>query len=428
MNTQFSSLRATKCVCALFFLPNLIWAADRGEVVSDRADPVMSRFVQLVVDTNPQMQAAREKVNAQASRRDAAARPMYNPELSIDAENADIDTRSIGLSQSFDWGRKRDARTKVFESDRLVAEAEYSILKQSVIDDLLNGLAFHQLELRRIELASSRDELMTKFVNQAQRRFDIGDLTQSELDQAKLSAINAKIRSATAGASLAEARQSVRSLLGQDTQQKWPELPQRIPEISSDLKNEDLKMRLMALPEVVLAQREVDMSNDLIELRRREKKPDPTISLSAGTVSDGERDDDLIGLSLSIPLYVRNRFDHEVATARAERNRVVQLYNDTLRRAETRLTSAQERYRITQSAWDNWTSVGKNSLNLQIEQLQKLWDAGELSTTDYLLRLGQTIEIQESALILENTQWRAWFEWLSASGLTNTWLRLEKQQ
>ena len=427
MNTQLLSLCA-KCLCALLFVPNLICAADRSEVIKDRADPGIVRFVQLVVDTNPQMQAAREKINAQASRSDAAARPLYNPEISIDAENADIKTRSIGLSQSFDWGRKRDARTKVSESDRLVAEAEYSILKQSIIDELLNGLAFYQLEIGRIELAASRDDLMTKFVKQAQRRFDVGDLTQSELDQAKLSAIDAKIRNATVGASLAEARQIIRSLLGQGAQQKWPTLPARIPEISSDLKKDDLKMRLAALPELVLAQREVDKSNDLIELRRREKKPDPTVSLSAGQVSDGEREDDLIGLSLSIPLYVRNRFDHEVSVARAERNRVVQLYNDTLRRADTRLMSAQERYRITQSAWDDWTSVGKKSLNLQVEQLQKLWEVGEVSTTDYLLRLRQTIEVQESALILENTQWRAWFEWLSASGLTNTWLRLEKQQ
>jgi len=54
--------------------------------------------------------------------------------------------------------------------------------------------------------------------------------------------------------------------------------------------------------------------------------------------------------------------------------------------------------------------------------LQRLWEAGELSTTDYLVQLRQTLDTKESALELRRSMWQAWFEWMSASGQIETWL------
>ena len=59
---------------------------------------------------------------------------------------------------------------------------------------------------------------------------------------------------------------------------------------------------------------------------------------------------------------------------------------------------------------------------MDFEQLQRLWESGEISTTDYLVQLRQTVDVQDSALDLRQLLWRAWFEWLMASGQVDTWL------
>lgn len=390
------------------------WAFDEREAVS-AAEPALRQFVLSVVEANPRVQAARSALDASLAFRDAASRPLYNPQLSLDAENAETDTRSIGISQTLDWSGKRKARTAVAESDRLVVEAEYRAARWSVTVGLLNALAQHQTGLTRHQLAESRQQLMNQFVALAQRRFDAGDLNQVEYDLARLSATDARIQQATAGAALAEARQAVRSLAVRAPVSQWPLLPAMTPNLSTGTNPQDL---VLQLPEVLAARRQVESADALVELRRREKRPDPTLSLAGGE----ENGEGLIGLTLSMPLFVRNRFNYEVTAALAERSQAQQIADDVLQRAHARLVSAAERYDLSRGAWGDWASTGQTSLARQTDQLQRLWEAGELSTTDYLVQLTATLDVQENALALREALWRAWFEWLWASGQVDAWL------
>ncbi len=379
------------------------------------ADPVLARFVQTVVEANPRVRAARAALEASSAYRDAASRPLYNPELSLEAENADADTRALGISQTIDWGGKRSARTAVAESDRLVAEAEYLATRWNVAVELLNGLALHQTGIERDRLAESREQLMEDFAALAQRRFDAGDLSRVEFDLARLSGTDARIQKATAAATSAEARQAVRNLTPQSPATEWPALPASLPGITSGA---DPRSLVPALPEVLAARRQVESADALVELRRRERRPDATLSLAGGE-EDGET---LIGLSVTVPFFVRNRFNHEVTAALAERSQAQRIADDVTQRAHARLIGAAERYELSRVAWEDWELTGQASLTGQTEQLQLLWQAGELSTTDYLVQLTATIDVQESALDLRHALWRAWFEWLGASGQVDAWL------
>lgn len=390
-------------------------AVEPEALIVERADPALRRFVQAVVDANPRVQAARAELAASGARRDAASRPIYNPELSLDAEDADTETRALGISQTFDWGGKRGARTAVAEADRLVKEAQYLASRRAVTAELLAGLARHRTSLARDELAAARRRLMDQFTALAERRFDAGDLNQVELDLARLAATDARIRKATAGAALAEARQAVRNLAPPVPVAQWPPLPGAVPALP---RGADPRTLVLTLPEVLAAQRQVETADALVELRRRERRPDPTVSLTGGE----EEGESLIGLSVSIPLFVRNRFDDEVAAALAGRSKARQNADDVLLRARARLVSATERYDLARSAWIDWKSTGEESLTRQTRQLRKLWEAGELGTTDYLVQLTATLDVQERALALREALWRAWFEWLGASGQVEAWL------
>ncbi len=397
---------------SLIVTPGMTLAAvNSGE---DAAD--LRRFVQSVVETNPRVQAARAALEASGAQRSAASRPLYNPELTLDAENASSDTRSIGISQTFDWGSKRTARTAVAESNRQVVEAQYRATQWQVTVELLEGLARYQSGLARDRLAAERVDLTDQFATLARRRFDAGDLNQVESDLATLALTDARIQQATAAAGLAEARQVVRSLSPHAPPGRWPTLPAQLPKLPTSAA--DPEALVLTLPDVQAARRQVDATDATVDLRRRERRPDPTISLAGGK----EDDDTMVGLNLSIPLFVRNRFNHEVTAAMADRDQAQQIADDLLQRARARLISATERYELARDAWQDWESTGQVSLTRQSDQLQRLWQAGELSTTDYLVQLRQTLDVRASALDLRQTLWRAWFEWLSASGQVTHWL------
>lgn len=380
------------------------------------AGPELKQFVQRVVEANPRVKAASAALDASVAYRDAAARPLYNPELSLGAESSDTDTRELGISQTIDWNGKRTARTLVADSDRLLVEAEYLATRWSVTVELLEGLSLHQIGLEREALAESSRLLMHEFADLAQRRFDAGDLNQVEFELARLAATQASIQKAIADAGLAEARQAVMNLTPIGNASHWPTLPAQLPNLPTRLA--EAQTLIQNLPEVRAAQHHVESADASVQLRRRERRPDPTLSLAGGT-EDGET---LIGVNISIPLFVRNRFDNEVVGSMAELDQAEQVVEDVIQRAHARLISASERYQLSRSAWEQWQATGQASLASQSEELKRLWEAGELSTTDYLVQLRQTLDVQESALELRDASWRAWFEWLRAAGQLDIWL------
>ena len=413
-------MRKTLCgfifgVCAIVTAPCVAGAAGNGGATVAPADPALSEFVQNIVHANPRVKAAREALEARRSYRDAASRPLYNPEINADYERTHETRYWIGIGYTIDWGGKGRARGALAESQRRVAEAEVALVRRSVTIDLLNGLAAHWTSAERDSLASSRRALMQEFAALAQRRFETGDLNLVELDLARLAYLEARIRNATAAAALAEARQAVRGLATDLPVSRWPPLPASLPDVPEGA---DVKSLIGALPEVLAARRREDAAAALVMLRRRERRPDPTLNLGSGS----EAGDRLAVAELSIPLPLLNRFRDEVDGAAAEHRAAQQDAEDVSRRARARLISATERYQLALAAWEDWQKTGQASLTRQQEQLRTLWKAGDVGTTDYLVQAGLSLDVRESALNLRESLWRAWFEWLSASGQIDAWV------
>jgi cobalt-zinc-cadmium efflux system outer membrane protein len=419
MRLQISGL-----VLLMSCLPLVSWSThvsgSNDQLVLEKySDPNLINFVRTVVETNPRVQAARAAMNASRALEFAAGRPLYNPELEADYENAVDRTWEVGIGQTIDWNGKRKARSSVAASNRHAIEAEFLATRRDLAVELMSGLTVYQTGVQRDGLAAERQRVMREFAELAQRRFDAGDLNQVEADLATLAFMDAQIQRATAAADLAEAKQAVRNLTLITTSVQWPSVDLKLPDIPTVNNPQEL---VMHLPEVQAAQRRVDAADALVELREREQRPDPTVSLRGGR----EDDSTLVGINLSIPFYIRNSFKYEVSAAVAERDYAQQLVDDLLRHAYARFLSASERYELSRNAWDGWEQTGQISLERQGDLLQRMWEAGELSTTDFLVQLRQTLDTRESALKLKLTMWRAWFEWLAASGQVDKWLGQEE--
>lgn len=418
-------MRATTCglVAILGCLPVFAQpapdAAARDRLTLEtHAGAELGRFVQAVFDANPRLQAARSALQASRALESAAGRPLYNPEFEADYEDAVDETWEVGLGQQLDWAGKREARSSVAAAGRRSLEARYLAERRELAVDLLSGLAEYEIGRRRMALASERLQAMMDFADLARRRFETGDISQVDADLATLAAMDARIQRATAGTVLAESTQAVRSIVPRSPPSAWPSLGADLPAIPADA---DPQASVLALPEVGAAQQQVSGADALVALRQLERKPDPTLNLRAGQ----EDDSTLIGVNFSVPLYIRNSFSDEVAAAIAERDLAQQLLDDVLQRAYARYISATERYRVSRETWASWEATGQPSLERQGDVLRRLWEAGEISTTEFLVQLRQVLDTRENALDLELAIWRAWFEWLGASGQVDAWLNLE---
>ena len=54
--------------------------------------------------------------------------------------------------------------------------------------------------------------------------------------------------------------------------------------------------------------------------------------------------------------------------------------------------------------------------------LEKLWRAGEIGTSDYLVQLKQSLDTALSGLELESQAWQAWFDYLNVAGRLTDWI------
>ena len=242
-------------LCVGLSMPFNARAAGQGGPAVLPADPALRQFVQSVVDASPRVKAARAALEARRSDRDAASRPLYNPEINADYERTHETRYWIGIGYTIDWGGKGRARTALAESERRIAEAAVVHVRRGITIDLLNGLAAHRTGTERDSLAARRQELMHDFELLAERRFETGDVNQVELDLARLASVDARIKRATAAAALAEARQAVRGLAPDLPVSKWPPLPASLPDLPDDV---DVQFLIGALPEVLAARRRAD--------------------------------------------------------------------------------------------------------------------------------------------------------------------------
>ena len=375
--------------------------------------PTLTALVRTVLDDNPRVLAARSALDAATARETAADQPLYNPDLDIDYEDTGDVTKTLGLSQTIDWADKREARTRVAALERERVVAELAGVRQALATELLDALADYHTASELTALAEQRRTLMQRFLALSEQRRQAGDLGQVELDLARLAATEANLQRVRLVGLQAQAEQALMAVADAGSE-GWPVLPE-IPSASRlDTKNiDDL---LEQLPALRVIRTQFATARADVELSRRERRADPTIGVRGGR----DASDNLIGLTLSIPLFVRNNFSAEVEAASADAIQIEQSAQDSYRHSRARLVSAAQRFELSRQAWDDWLQTGQTSLESQTQLLERLWQAGELSTSDYLVQLKQTLDTRTAAAELRGSLWQAWFEWLAASGKTES--------
>lgn len=396
--------------------PSSISPADSAPA-SIEAPPALTRALREVLARNPAVQAAQAKVAAQRARAAAAQQPLYNPEIDVSAQRADVNTRSVGISQAIDWSGKRRARADVGDAELRAAEAERDQVHQQIGLQWLSGHAAYRVAVAQVALGGERVRLLQQFADLAQRRFAVGDIPAQERDLAQLALLEARTQFAELLANQAQARRTIVAVGGDAD--SLPELPRVLPPAQPTSIATSL---IDALPTIRLARANTEIAQARTTVAARERRADPVTSISAGRVDTGPLRDNLIGVSLRIPLFVRNDYRAEVIAAYADVDQADASLRDQLLRANAQASEAADSYNALRDASSGWESSHAPRLAERAVLLQRLWQAGELGTSDYLVQLKQSIDTELGATGLQARAWQAWADWLAASGGLSTWL------
>ncbi|HHO68415.1 MAG TPA: TolC family protein [Gammaproteobacteria bacterium] len=388
-------------------------------LAQEPVSPALQALARSLLERHPAALAARAELQRSEAEARAAAQPLYNPELELDYEDATDITKTVGLSQALDWAGKRRARAQAGQESTAAARSRLRAARQTLLGELLQALAGLQGARSAEQVGQRRVELLQDFLDVAARRFEAGDVGSSDVDLARLALAEARMQLASLRAERMAREAELESLVTRPAG-GWPRLPV-LPALPAQAASaEGVDALLADHPRLRQAEAEAAAARARVTLARRERRADPTLGLRGGK----EENDTLVGVTLSIPLFVRNSFRAELEAASAEAGRAESAVADQGRRARAQLRSATARYRLTLAALRDWERSGQPSLEGRTRVLKRLWEAGEIDTTDYLVQLQQTLDTQSSAVELRRSAWQAWSAWLAAAGRTDHWLGL----
>ena len=143
-----------------------------------------------------------------------------------------------------------------------------------------------------------------------------------------------------------------------------------------------------------------------------ETKADPTIGFNAGK-NDREN---VLGVTFSMPLNIRNNYSAQARAANQQAIAAEANFRSVMRKQRFAIQSSTDTLITYQKNYQRWQQLmdgrGKRSGDL----LQKQWQSGDVSTTEYLLALQQRAEGLNAGIELQSQFQLSQIDWLLQVG------------
>ena len=151
-------------------------------------------------------------------------------------------------------------------------------------------------------------------------------------------------------------------------------------------------------PKVKLARAKWKGQQSKAQLTTMESKANPTIGVSAGKSGD----EDLVGVTFSMPLNIRNNYTDNVKAAYSEAIAAEANFQSVYRKQSFEAKANYESLNVSRKYYEQWQKLTKGRLDSSENLLNKRWQAGDINTSDYLLALNQRAEGLHAGIRLEN--------------------------
>ena len=393
------------CLCALS-LPGIVFAAP--------SDSSWERWFQNQIYQHPEVVAAKEKMNAEFSVADSAEQPLYNPELETEFEReGDVNNYQVGISQAIDWGNKRGTGKQIAKASRIAAEQAFELTVQQKTSDSLQALVQWHAANHQARLARNQEKQLATLLDLVKQRQGAGDLGQVDAELTVSGLSQTLNTTAQAFAQLKKEEAHLRELLPDWSPQSAP-IPEKIWFTNSNL-SENLAQITRWVEDhsvVRVARAEWEVLQKTAQLARQETKADPIFGIAGGKSDD----ENVLALTFSIPLNVRNNFNAEANAANQEALAAEARYQAVRRKKHYAIQAAYDVLQEYQARTKRWRDLMAGRSERSQSLLEKQWRSGDMSTTEYLLALQQLTEGRAGGIELRALFQLARIEWLFQTG------------
>ena len=370
---------------------------------------------------HPAAAAVDAQLAAAQARLAAAGQPLYNPEAEFSVEDEGPDrTATGGLSLTFDWRNKRGARRDAAAARLTQAEAKARLTRRDFAQQWLAAWADLKTAREQVAIGERRLASVARFAEVARKQFSAQDISGLERDLAQLAMDEAQAEQSTLVAAQADAGARFRALGGRPDQVVAASLPtDQLPVPPPATRP------VMQVPELQLAEAAAVAAEREVAVAQRNRSADPTLGIRAGRIEMNGMSDTVAGFTVSIPLFVRNSYGAEVMAARADAAAIGAEAARIRLQLEADRQRVRDSYAAAQAAWSRWSSSRGTDVERRTSLLERLLREGELSPSDYLLQLRQTLDTQLAGADLEARVWRTYTDYLATTGQLECWAGLE---
>lgn len=362
--------------------------------------------------TNPAVNSAQEKLEAEIARGRSLGQSLYNPTLDLEYENSDQITKTVGLSQTIDWRGKRGTNQNLAQVRTNKARLEYKIARNTVMGLIARAISNFE---RSNEILSLREKSLnsaTKLSEYATSRQLQGDITLKELQTAKLALFRARTEKNNAMSAMLSAKQFLEALTGVEAMHWSLRYLSNLglPSLADEMDGES--------PLLLLSQLSYFEKKAEVEVARKRRSVDPTVGVKYGK----EGNSDLIGVNLSIPLPIRNTYKNDYIASQKDMQASEFDFENQKRLYEATLISNHSRISLLSNSWQSWQGGGDKSLEDQYDLMARLLENDEVSTLNYLLEIEQLFQTEEAIIDMRFNLEIAWVDWFEQTGDFNGWM------
>lgn len=317
-------LLALAC-CAPVLLPTTAAGANLRPVPADTRVLGIDDLVQRVLEHNPALKAARASVDA-ATAGVTTASAYPNPRLEIGAGRHGTasavagrsgNLNSVGIAQLIENPALRSARINSSLYAELGSRQALSQVQNELVGQV-RLLAYEYL-LRREEAQAAAEALalLEQTRERIKVRVETGETGKFDLIRADAEIVNARHREQAARLQIAQSAISLNRLAAGTLPAHW-ELNAELQDATPLPSLERLKQEAIRLnPEIRLLEAELDRARSRIEEARASLVPGVDLRLSQ--VREPDVRQDIVGLSVQLPLFDQRRGPRAEAIAERER-------------------------------------------------------------------------------------------------------------
>ncbi|AJY69644.1 RND transporter [Geobacter sulfurreducens] len=382
-----------------------------GNAFAETRTLVLPQAVEYALANNGELKALRAEMEvARAGLERAVLFPNPTLELSGDTGaltgSTDESVVSVGLSQEFLTGGKRSKRQTVAE--RETEEVHHQVADRERLLTLEVKSTFYELTLaqKRRELAQRAIDLNGKLLEIARERLAAGDIPELEVNLARVEVARSEGRKIEAERGLNPLLARLRTLLGLpvgDDVNFDGTVERRPLAISPD---ELTRLALENRPDLKTFEAARAKGDAAVELAEAERIPNVTLglgyaherSVDATGVEEEKTRDNLLGVTISIPLPVFDRNQAGIREARARKQSAENRLEFARASVAREIEGDYARLAAAEKALDLYATGILPQLEENLKLVQEAYQLGEVGILSVIEEQKKYIEVNDGYL------------------------------